>query len=256
MPPHRLFVNAMAAAWLPSWWVGAPVLLGIACTSTTDEEQPEVDFSAFDTEMEAILAEYDLEGASVAIVHREAGLVHERAFGEWEVDRRSVLASASKVLSAGVLAHLDDGGLVDLDAPISTYVGHWGERDHGHDPSLVQLLSNSSGMLGLLDDPAYVPYLCMIFNRTTLEECGRSVYTARDADVTMAPDTEFRYGGAQWQLAGAIAEEVSGKTWNRLVHELYVEPCGLEELTYGMPSEIMRSSCSRRRAEPIPRMAW
>ena len=251
MPSWSVTASSCTPAQRSSWPRLAPLLLCAACTlgsgsggddtaSGPDDtgegtEELEPDFSAFDDELEAILAEYDLEGASAAIVHRDLGMVYERAYGTWEVDRQSFIASASKVLSAGVLAHLDDEGLVDLDAPISTYVDDWGERAHDFDPTLAQMLSNSSGMTGLLDNPAYPPYLCMLSDRTTLGACGRSLYTAQDAAVTVAPDTEYHYGGAQWQLAGAIAEEVSGTPWNTLIDELYVEPCELEGLAYGNP---------------------
>ncbi len=190
---------------------------------TTDDPTLAVDFSAFDAELDPIVEEYELDGATVAVVHRDAGLIHERAYGAFEVDRRSLLASSSKVLSAGVLGRLADDGLVDLDAPISTYVGDWGERDHDFDPSLAQILSNSSGMLGIVDNPAYPQYLCMVSERTTLGECGRTIYTASDARVTVAPDTEYRYGGAPWQLAGAIAEQVSGKSWNTLIGDVFLQ---------------------------------
>lgn len=197
------------------------------------DEPLQFDFSAFDAEMGAIIAEYELQGATVAIVHREAGIVHERAYGGFEVDRQVLIASSSKVISAGVLARLSDQGLVDLDAPISRHIGHWGDR--AHDPSLAQLLSNSSGMSGLLDNPAFPPYLCMFSDDTTLDACGRTIYNARDGRVTVAPDIEYRYGGAAWQLAGAIAEGVSGKPWSTLVEETYVGPCGLDSLEYGNP---------------------
>jgi len=194
-----------------------------------------VDFSAFDAEMEAILAEHGMEGATVAIVHREAGLLHERAYGSHEVDRRSLIASSSKILSAGVLAHLEDQGLLQLDAPVSTSAGGWGARDHDLDPTPVQRLSHSSGMLGIVDNPACAPYLCMVSDRATLGDCGQQISTARDARVTVAPDTEDHDGGAQWQLAGAIAEAVSGKSWNTLIDERYVQPCALGGLAYGNP---------------------
>lgn len=75
----------------------------------------------------------------------------------------------------------------------------------------------------------------MLSNLSTLEECGRDIYTARDELVTVDPDTEYRYGGAPWQLAGAIAEEVCGERWNTLIDELYVQPCELESLAFGNP---------------------
>jgi CubicO group peptidase (beta-lactamase class C family) len=67
----------------------------------------------------------------------------------------------------------------------------------------------------------------------TLQECARQIFTtdADDEDV-IPPDTMFRYGGAQWQVAGGVAEIVSGKTWAELIHETYVAPCELDVLAY------------------------
>jgi CubicO group peptidase (beta-lactamase class C family) len=221
---------------LPIVAVAALGMIASGCGDGDMSDPPRhaFDFSALDAEVEAILSEAGLEGAAIAIVHREAGTIHERAYGTWTVDRRAYIASASKMLSAGVLVHLADESLLDLDAPISEIVGDWGDREH-HDPTLAQILSNSSGMLSLVDNPAYPPYLCMLSNRTTLEACGRDIYTARDQWVTTAPDTEYRYGGAPWQLAGAIAEDVSGERWSTLIDELYVQPCELDGLVFGNP---------------------
>lgn len=207
----------------------------------------ELDFSAFDAEVEAIMAEHDLEGATVAIVHREAGVVHERAYGAFEVDHRAIIASSAKIISAGVLLHLADAGLLDLDAPVSEQIGDWGDREH--DPTVAQLLSNSSGLVGLDDKAAYPPYLCMLSDETTLQACGQAIYTAPDERVTVPPDTEYRYGGAQWQLAGAIAEAVSGQSWNTLIDELYVQPCGPDGLAYGNPyREVVEALVDAREA--------
>ena len=47
----------------------------------------------------------------------------------------------------------------------------------------------------------------------------------------MPPDTQFRYGGGQWQLAGGVAEMASGETWAELVEATY-GPCDLDVLGY------------------------
>jgi CubicO group peptidase (beta-lactamase class C family) len=66
-----------------------------------------------------------------------------------------------------------------------------------------------------------------------LQECAATIFTTPDDDADLAmPDTEFRYGGAQWQVAGATAEVASGKSWAQLIEEIYVEPCELETLGY------------------------
>lgn len=76
--------------------------------------------------MSSFLEANDLEGASVVVVSREEGVVHVKALGSFEEDRVSLIASSSKVMSAGVLMHLADQGLLDVDAPVSTYLGDWG----------------------------------------------------------------------------------------------------------------------------------
>ena len=60
----------------------------------------------------------------------------------------------------------------------------------------------------------------------------RVIYSADDSADIVPPDTEFRYGSGQWQLAGGIAEVVSGRSWAELIDETYVEPCGLDVLAY------------------------
>ncbi len=199
----------------------------------TPDPTLDADFAPFDAELEALLADEGLDGATVSIVHRDAGVVHEQAYGSFEMDRVSLFASSTKVLTVGVIARLADQGLVDLDAPISTYASGWGEREH--DPSLAQMLSNSSGMVGLADDPIYAPYLCQYIETGSLLECGETIYTSDDAEDVVPPDTAFRYGGGQWQLAGAIAEEVSGKAWDALLEDTYRTPCELDVLGFSNP---------------------
>jgi CubicO group peptidase (beta-lactamase class C family) len=188
------------------------------------------DFTAFDEALEQFVSESELAGAAAVVVHAEDGIVHARGYGEHDVERVYLIASSSKVLSAGVLMRLADEGALDLDAPISEVLSDWGE--HKTDITVAQLLSNSSGLVGLIDDPTYAPYLCQYIPSGTLSECAQEVYTADDEADRVPPDTQFRYGGGAWQLAGGIAEVVSGKTWSELIDETYVQPCDTPSLGY------------------------
>src|SRR5690606_23290377 len=173
-------------------------------------------------------------GAAAVVVHRDAGIVHVQGYGKFDEDRLFLIASSSKPLSVGVLMRLADQGLLDIDAPIGTYVGDmWGNEKAAL--TVAQLVSNSSGMVGLTDNPLYEPYRCQYSPDGTLNACAREIYEAEDADRVVPPDTRFRYGGGQWQLAGAIAEIVSGNSWEQLVRETYVEPCGTTSLGYTNP---------------------
>ncbi len=190
----------------------------------------EYDFSGVSPIVERFIDERGLNGAALIVVDRDDGIVDEEYWGEFGPDRVSLIASSSKMITAGVLLRLHDDGLLDVDAPVAAVVD-WGAGNPTITPA--QLLSNSSGLVGLLPDPAYSPYVCQFLAAGTLQDCAANIFSTPDDDADIvAPDTEFRYGGAQWQVAGAVAEVASGKPWAQLVDEIYVQPCGVETLAY------------------------
>lgn len=199
------------------------LLLAAACTAPPD-------FEPIDAEVRSFLTEVDLEGANLVIVTAEDGVVHQSSFGTHTAERISLIASASKVMSAGVLMKLSDDGLLDLDAPVSETLSEWGTFKTDITPA--HLLSNSSGMVGLTDDATYSPYLCQYLSTSDLKECAEQIYSADDEEDRVPPDTAYRYGGGGWHLAGGVAVQASGKDWDTLIDETYVQPCGLENTGY------------------------
>ena len=207
--------------------------LGAAgCGGTPEAETngPSFDFAAVDDTDATFVAASGLNGAGLIIVHREFGVIHHEHWGVFDEDRVSLIASSTKMVTAGVLLRLQDDGLLDIDMPIAEYV-EWGVGNP--EITTAQLLSNSSGLIGLFEPN---PYTCMWVSDTTLQECAAEIMTTEaDNDDVIPPDTRFRYGGGQWQVAGGVAEAVSGKSWNELVHEIYVQACGLEVFGYSSP---------------------
>lgn len=207
--------------------------LGCSSDPSPDPEPVSTEFDGFDAAVEEYLLDKGLAGATAFIVTKDDGVIHMKGYGEFDVDRVMFIASSSKILSVGILMRLADQGLLDIDAPISDYLGDWGS--YKTDISVAQMVSNSSGMIGILDDSLYPAYLCQFFDSGMLAACGEQIYTADDEADRVPPDTEFRYGGAQWQLAGAVAEVVSGKSWAQLFDETYSAPCGLETSGFHSP---------------------
>lgn len=176
------------------------------------------------------VSERGIAGAGLVVVDRDAGIVHEGYWGEFDAERVSLIASSSKMITAGVLMKLDEDGLIDLDAPVAEAVD-WGAGNP--EITVAQLLSNSSGLVGLGPNPFYGPYICQFRPDRELEECAADAFNSPDDDAdVVAPDTEFRYGGVQWQVAGAVAEAVTGRSWGELVDEIYVQPCEVDSLGY------------------------
>jgi CubicO group peptidase (beta-lactamase class C family) len=252
------------------WWCGflCAFCLLSACAdddATSDGSDPDaggvsardggLDFRPFDEALQKAIDDYNasdagaqlpVRGASAAVVHRDLGVVHSHGYGQFAADRLYLIASSSKILSAGVLKRLEDQGKLDFNAPISTYLGAaWGQ--HKTQISLAQMLSNSSGLPSLLEivsfafNPTpealaqYSAHLCQYTAAGTLSDCGKSIYQDDKPANNRAPDQVFRYGGSQWQLAGAVAEAVSGKSWAELIEETYVVPCEVPSLGYTNP---------------------
>ncbi len=198
---------------------------------TTGPSAPaEYDFSSVSPIVETFLDDKGLNGAGMIVVHREDGVIYHDHWGGFSEDRISLIASSSKMVTAGVLLRLQDDGLLDVDAPVAD-VAEWGAGNPDITPG--QLVSNSSGLVGLGPDPTYGPYLCQYIASFTLQDCAAAIFTTPDDDTEITPpDVAFNYGGGQWQVAGAVAEAASGKSWAELIDEIYVKPCGLEAFGY------------------------
>lgn len=213
-----------------------PTATATDATTTTHAAGPDTDaervdaFSRIGPLVQEFVDANGLNGAGLVVVEVDDGIVHEDYWGEFGPDRISFVASSSKMIAAGVLARLDDDGLLDLDAPVADVVD-WGAAHPDVTPA--QLLSNSSGLPGLLSPVATWAHRCAFLPDGTLQQCAEQIFTTPTDDAaTVAPDTEFRYGGGQWQVAGAVAEAASGRSWAELIDEIYVEPCGLETLAF------------------------
>lgn len=214
-----------------------------AGSSASADAGVKLDFGKFDSALTDAIAAYNrdhadkpLAGASAVIVHEKLGEVHRHGYGDFATDRLYLIASSSKILSVGVLMRLADQGKVDIDAPIGQYLGDWG-KTKASDITVAQLLSNSSGLPSLSEvsaagsDPKspYTSNLCQYSDQGTLQDCGKTLY---QTDPPRKPDSMFAYGGSQWQLAGAVAEVVSGKPWADLIDETYLQACDVPSLGY------------------------
>jgi CubicO group peptidase (beta-lactamase class C family) len=218
-------------------------LTTLACSSDGNSQQPSsagagtLDFKAFDAAVTKFVTDHGLQGASAVLVQKDQGIVHTAGYGGYSKDRVYLVMSSSKILSAGILLRLADQGKLDLDAPIAKYVSAWGTRNP--DITVAELISGSSGLVGIVDNLAYVPYACQGDPSTTLATCASTIYTADDSADRKQPDTEFHYGGGAWQVAGGVAEVVSGKSWADLVKETYSDGCGVPAIGFTNATQIL-----------------
>ena len=160
-------------------------------------------------------------GGSALILIKNGKVVYKKSIGNVKAGEKIQIASASKWLSAAAILTLVDDGLIALDDPVSKYI-----KDFKNEKGIItirQLLSHTSG---LENSEAFFD---MKF-KTLKKEVG---YIGEKIRLTSIPGTEFNYGGISFQVAGRIAEVVTGKNWEDLFYERIAEPCDMRNTDYG-----------------------
>lgn len=172
------------------------------------------DFTAVTTRMQQLVQQQGLPGASVLIV-RNGQVVYQQAFGGYSLDQRLPIASASKWLSAAVLARLVDRGVMRWDDRIERYLPQAPADKRAL--TLRQLYSHSSGLPGGEID-------CIGTVDMPFQNCVDQILAQ---PLEYSPGQGFAYGGNSMHVAGRLAEIASGQRWDDLFRAEVATPLGL-----------------------------
>lgn len=178
--------------------------------------------------LEAKLREVVDDGAPgvTALVFRDGRELYRVQVGEIDPNRPIPVASASKWMTATLVMTLVDEGKLSLDEPIG---GKLPELDGPiAKVTLRQLLSFTSGQGGLLIARGDLAQPLT----WTLEESALQI-AARPLEDE--PGAVFKYGGGAMQLAGLLAERVSGRRWADLFDARIARPLGMKDTYWGNP---------------------
>lgn len=198
--------------------------LGLASTMLPALAQDDPRLAAIAPQVEALLARHGLPGA-VLLVNQHGRPVYARAFGSYTLATRLPIASASKWLSASVIARLVDQGQLGWDDRLDRYI-----VDLPPDKATItlrQLFSLTSGLPGGGGSDGHA---CLGDRSTTLERCAREILAL---PLTAPPGSVFDYGGNAMQVAGWMAERATGRDWNQLFRGELAQPLGWNATDYG-----------------------
>ncbi len=154
------------------------------------------------------------------------------------VDEDSVfqVASLSKWLTAwGVMVLVQDG-VVDLDAPVETYLVRWRLPESEFDHSGVTVRRLLSHTAGLVDGLGYDGF----DGPGDVQSLEDSLTRARDASpgndgvvrVGAEPGSGWDYSGGGYTLIQLLIEEVSGETFSDFMDARVFEPLGMDRTTF------------------------
>ena len=216
-----------------------------------------------DAVVDKALAESRIVGG-VVLVARDGVLVYRRAAGfadreegramrEGEVFR---LASVTKPFVAATAMRLVEQGAIALDDPATRFLPEFRPRlESGEAPPLTihSLLTHTSGLGYSFQEGADGPYhrLGVSDGRDqpglAIEENLRRLGAA---PLNFAPGAAWRYSLAM-DVLGAILAKASGRTLPDLVRDLVLEPLGLNDSGFAVPSGV-RLATPYRDGAPEP----
>lgn len=181
------------------------------------------DFTAVDQAMVALVTGAGLQGASLVVV-RDGANAFAADYGSYGPATRQPIASASKLVSALVIARLVDRGVLSWDTRIGDLLPAAPEDKRGI--TLRQLFSHTSGLRAF--DAG-----CLGSQDLTLAECSAQILAL---PLSRTPGSCFAYGGNSMHVAGHLAEVASGRPWDDLFIDEVATPLGLGATDYAFNS--------------------
>lgn len=148
------------------------------------------------------------------------------------VDEKTLFqfGSTGKTFTATVLMRLVEQGLVDLNAPVRTYLPELRTKqpDVAERVTVLQLLNHTAGWDG------------DFFADTGNGDDALATYVERMAELDQVTPLgqSVSYNNASLALAGRVIEKVTGTTFEQAVRDLLLSPLGLKD-TWIFPGDIM-----------------
>jgi len=203
-------------------------VIDFAAGEQTGESSPLADRMAF----------YKVPGVSVALINDyaiewEKGVGFLKAGDPSPVDEHSIfqVGSVSKFVTAVIVMHFVEKGMLDLDADVNRSLTSWkmpeNELTAKRTVTLRHLLSHQSGIPAQkqLESSASVTQILS----------GTKPAVNPPAMPEFEPGTQWNYSNLGYVVIQQILEDVTGKPFDRLAAEIIFEPLAMSSSSFSYP---------------------
>lgn len=191
--------------------------------------------AGFDAYVARGVQDWNVPGLAIAVV-KDDSVVFAKGYGvrklgtQDSVNTHTLFANASttKAFTSFVVELLADEGKMRMDAPVITYQPAFRLSDAvaTREITIADLLSHRTGV-------PEADYIWYDDSSSFPEIMRRLSYVPFDSPVR----SHFEYQNITYALAGEIAGQRAGTTWEKLVHDRILAPLGMRETTTGTPDE-------------------
>ncbi len=193
-----------------------------------------------DQVLQSHAAAEDFSGS--ALVARDGRILYQHAFGyanlEWKIPNdlqtKFEIGSITKQFTALLVLQFVNEGKISLDRRLSDYLPYY-RKDTGNRVTVRQLLSHTSGIPNFISAPGFLD-----------GPVSRTAYSAKDfaqkycsGDLEFEPGTRFRCSNSGYFLLGAVLEQVSGSSYERLLKDRIFTPVGMNDSGYAHSETII-----------------
>ncbi len=215
----------------------AGLVLAATATGGAAGAAPDLD-AGFRSELEALRVRYDLPGVTAAFILPD-GTVSVAAAGLADVelglpmlpDSRMLAASVGKTFVAAAVLSLAQEGVLDLDVPVSEWLGDrtWFPRLPNHGAiTLRHLLTHASGVGNHVEEESFAA----AWSENRLAAAGPMapedlIALVLDREPLFPAGEGWRYSDTGYLLAGLAVESVTGQGCFATIERRFLDPLGL-----------------------------
>ncbi|MEM9808794.1 MAG: serine hydrolase [Cyanobacteria bacterium P01_D01_bin.56] len=145
------------------------------------------------------------------------------------------IGSITKQFTAAAILQLQDQGLLDVQAPVATYLPDYPNGDR---ITIHQLLTHTAGIPNLTSFPDYLEWMKQ---PTTLENL---IARFQDLPLEFEPGAQYRYSNSGYILLTQVIEVISGQSYADYLQTHLFIPLGLENTGYEAPLAVVEGLAS------------
>jgi len=147
------------------------------------------------------------------------------------------IGSITKSMTSTLLARLTERDLISWDTKISDVLGAENIHEKWRDITLTQLVTHTSGAQANFDFTVAVIHPAT--PEDTLKERREAVMDILAKPPELEPDSKMHYSNVGYTIAGVLAEEITGQSWETLMQQEVFNPLGLTSAGFGAPKGKM-----------------
>ena len=196
-------------------------------------------------QIEELLNTYEADGKfnGSVLVSEQAKVIYKKGFGmanmEWDIpnkpNTKHRLGSITKQFTAMLILQLVAEGKLDLQAPITAYLPDY-PKASGDLITIHHLLTHTSGIPNYTAFPKF------------MQDESRNPYSPEDfvkkfdeKALDFTPGDKFSYSNSGYFLLGVIAEKLSGKSYEQLLHEKIFTPLKMNDTGFDNHGDILKN---------------